>query len=406
MTSDAAPQRVLFISNGHGEDLNASEVLKALQANHPHIQVAALPMVGEGNAYRQLGVEIIAPTLSLPSGGFVYMDKRELFRDLQTGLLQLTWQQIQTAQAFSKNCDLVFATGDIVPMAIARLMGCNYATFIVSSSAHYENRMQPPLIMNWLMRSPKCLNIFTRDAYTAQLMQQQGITKAIFAGYPIMDVLAPSGIDLQLKPQIPMIALLPGSRLPEACENFGLMLNLVVAIAQAFPPNSVQFCAALVPSMNKPDILAKIAQQFDWQIEAPNKLLTTQNHNQKIAIYCPNHAFADILHATDLVIGMAGTAVEQAVGLGKPVIQILGQGPQFTYAFAEAQMRLLGLSVQTIGKIPATPMIIQEAAQCIKQTLANSEYLKACKENGLQRVGMAGGAARIAEAIAKLLNKS
>lgn len=39
---------------------------------------------------------------------------------------------------------------------------------------------------------------------------------------------------------------------------------------------------------------------------------------------------------------MAGTAAEQAVGLAKPVLQLPGQGPQFTASFAEAQRRLLG----------------------------------------------------------------
>jgi len=39
---------------------------------------------------------------------------------------------------------------------------------------------------------------------------------------------------------------------------------------------------------------------------------------------------------------MAGTAAEQAIGLGIPVIQIEGKGPQFTKTFAEAQRRLLG----------------------------------------------------------------
>jgi hypothetical protein len=42
---------------------------------------------------------------------------------------------------------------------------------------------------------------------------------------------------------------------------------------------------------------------------------------------------------------MAGTAAEQAVGLAKPVLQLPGQGPQFTASFAEAQRRLLGPTV-------------------------------------------------------------
>jgi len=334
--SNKSSKKVLFISNGHGEDLNASEVLRALSVKYPHIQVAALPMVGEGNSYRKLGVEIIAPTLSLPSGGFVYMDNRQLIKDLNKGLLQLTWKQIKAARAYTQDCDLVFVTGDIVPLAIARLTGCPYTAFIVSSSAHYENRMQPPFLMNWLMRSPLCKTIFTRDAFTAELMQQQGISKAIFAGYPIMDVLTPSEIDLNLKPEIPMIALLPGSRFPEASNNLGLMLDLAVAIALEFDSKQIQYRAALVPSMMSSEILMAIASKHGWSFEYPNKFIKNQ-----LELICFDHAFADILHRCNLVIGMAGTAVEQAVGLGKPVIQILGQGPQFTYSFAEAQMRLL-----------------------------------------------------------------
>ena len=38
-----------------------------------------------------------------------------------------------------------------------------------------------------------------------------------------------------------------------------------------------------------------------------------------------------------MLYSMAGTATEQAIGLGKPVIQIEGKGPQFTKTFAEAK---------------------------------------------------------------------
>lgn len=391
-------KKVLFISNGHGEDLNASEVLKALRAEYADIQVAALPMVGEGNAYRKLGVEIIAPTLTLPSGGFVYMDKRQLLTDVREGLLRLTWQQVKAARAYAKDCSLIFATGDIVPLAIARITGCPYTAFIVSSSAHYENRMKPPILMDWLLRSPLCKTIFTRDAFTAKLMQQQHISKAIFAGYPIMDVLEPAGVNLELKPEIPVLALLPGSRLPEASYNLGLMLDLV-KITSEFDLKPIQFRAALVPSMMSPEILHAIALRHNWSFTSPNKLI-----HDELEVTCYSNAFADILHNCNLVVGMAGTAVEQSVGLGKPVIQILGQGPQFTYAFAEAQMRLLGKSVQTIGKTPATLDILKEAAHKIKMTLEDTDYLHACQENGIERVGLKGGAAKIATHIARLIH--
>jgi uncharacterized protein (TIGR03492 family) len=412
-------KRVLFISNGHGEDLNASECLQVFRRKYPSAQVAALPIVGEGNAYRRLGVEIIGPTKSLPSGGFVYMDRFKLLADLQSGLLSLLWRQIQAAIAYGKNCDLVFAAGDVVALAFARLTGCPYTAFIVSSSAHYENQMKPDLTTNWLLRSPHCQTIFTRDAFTAKLMNQQGIDKAIFAGYPIMDVLTATGKDLELEPDIPTIALLPGSRLPEACNNFGILLDLAVAIAQEFAPHAVQFRAALVPAMirsaniqnlaiNKGNgggaygrtPLEEVATSHSWRYEGRARLY---HDRPELKLICYEDAFPDVLRQADLVVGMAGTAIEQAVGLGKPVVQIPSKGPQFTYHFAEAQMRLLGKSVQTIGTKPANSETIAIAAKKVKQILGDQEYLKACQQNGLERVGLPGGSEGISDRFAKIL---
>jgi uncharacterized protein (TIGR03492 family) len=394
-------KKILFVSNGHGEDLNASEVLKALNQRYPQIEVAALPMVGAGNAYRKLGVEIIASTQNLPSGGFVYMDSWKLIADLKAGLIGLTWQQIQAILAQRARFDLIFATGDVVPLAIARLSGCPYLSFMVSASAHYENRMAPPFLTNWLLRSPLCRLILTRDALTAQLMQQQGILKAVFAGYPIMDILEPTGKDLELDSQIPMIALLPGSRPPEACRNLGLILDLVKAIAHKFDPEPIQFRAALIPEMIKVENLTAIANDYGWELQNDYKLV-----HGKVEVGCYGDAFADILQQCRLVIGMAGTAVEQAVGLGKPVIQIPGGGPQFTYSFAEAQMRLLGKSVQTIGKEPANYHTLEQAADQVKLTLGDSKYLLECSQNGRERVGLSGGSAKIADHIAQIVGEN
>jgi uncharacterized protein (TIGR03492 family) len=395
--SQKKQNRVLFISNGHGEDLNACEVLKALRSKYPDIEAIALPIVGEGNAYRRAGVEIATQTKALPSGGFAYMSFQKQIEDFQSGLINLTWQQIQAARECGKNCDFVFATGDVVPAIFAYLTGLPYAMFLVSSSGFYENRYVPRWLQAMMMRSRRCRQILTRDAYSAELIRQRGYRNVSFLGYPIMDVLEPTGKDLALIPDLPAIALLTGSRLPEAAENLVLQLQLCVAIAQEFAPNPVQFRAALVPSLIPQ--LSELATQAGWQY-ADGKMYQA---DLNISVLCFSDAFADILHHCELAIGMAGTAVEQMVGLGKPVIQITGNGPQFSYRFANAQERLLGLSVQTIGKEPATPQILQEAAQCIKRTLSDRDYLERCKINGLERVGAKGGSERLADAIANNL---
>ncbi len=386
-----AGKRVLFVSNGHGEDLNASLVLKALVQEFPAVKVAALPLVGEGNAYRRLDVPLITPTRSFPSGGIFYNNSIDLVKDLRSGLLGLALQQIQAARSHRYEFDWVFAAGDIVPLAIARLTGLPYSAFIVSTSSYYEGRLNLPLLTAPLLRSSRCQQLFTRDDYTAKDLQQQGFTRAIFAGYPIMDVLTPTGKDLQRQADRSLIALLPGSRIPEACQNFGLQLALCEFLAEQMP---VQICAALVPSFTEAELQA-VASQHNWQYQGHGRLMKVKN-NQEIWVECHWDAFADILHQCDLAIGMAGTAVEQAVGLGKPVIQIPGSGPQFTYAFAEAQMRLLGSSVQTIGTKAATPEILQQAADRVIQTLKDLPYLQACAKNGQERVGFTGGSVGIA----------
>ena len=100
---------------------------------------------------------------------------------------------------------------------------------------------------------------------------------------------------------------------------------------------------------------------------------------------------------------MTGTAVEQAVGLGKPVISVPGNGPSFTYRFAEAQNRLLGNSVRVIGTKAANSEIIQEAALAVDRTLQDSNYLASCVQNGLERMGRSGGSSKIANYLVNYL---
>lgn len=395
-------KQILFLSNGHGEDLNASLVLKALRQLAPDIEVGALPIVGDGNAYRGLGVPIVGPTQRLPSGGFNYINLARLlnpvnwFRDLNplnllkdvfSGLLELTWGQFQAVRRYSRDCDLLFATGDVVPILFAYLTGRPFMAFLVSTSSYYEGRAKMPLLAMLGLRSHRCRQVFTRDAFTAQDLQSRGLSKACFAGYPIMDVLAPTGKDLHLVPHQPTIALLPGSRLPEALHNFALQLQLCEILA---PKQPMQFQAALVPSITD-DHLQTLADQQGWYLKDRRHLV-----KEDVNVFCHYDAFSDILQACDLAVGMAGTAVEQAVGLGKPVVQIIGAGPQFTYPFAEAQMRLLGLSVITVGKRAATPALLKEAANTITTLLKDEDYAKRCQQNGRERVGEAGGSAKIA----------
>ncbi|MFM6037962.1 MAG: hypothetical protein ACKPBB_09850, partial [Sphaerospermopsis kisseleviana] len=82
--------QLLVLSNGHGEDIIAARIIKELQQLSSPPDIFALPIVGEGRAYQNLNVPCIGEVKTMPSGGFIYMDSRQLMRDVQGGLVQLT----------------------------------------------------------------------------------------------------------------------------------------------------------------------------------------------------------------------------------------------------------------------------------------------------------------------------
>ena len=398
-------KEILFLSNGHGEDAVNCQIVQALRTSAPDIHVSAMPIVGDGAAYSRSTVPIIGPTSPMPSGGVFYMNPLFFLKDVRAGLVSLSLKQLKAVRAHSPRCDLVVTTGDIVAAGFAHATGRPYIIFLSAHSSYYEGLADLGFLLNYLLLSEQCLAIFTRDGLTAADLKQQGFEKAIFVGNPVMDNLSATGKDLELKAGVRTIALLPGSRLPEAKENLILLLKLVKQIAtnSTLP---VQFRAALVPSLMLE--LDDIAAQAGW-LHREGKLIYQEIQQQgsekaaTVEVICYSDAFADILQQSNLVIGMTGSAIEQAVGLGKPVITIPGNGPSFTYRFAEAQNRLLGDSVQVIGTEIANSEIIKEAALAVDRTLQDKDYLETCVKNGLERMGQAGASHKIANYVTKYL---
>ncbi|MGL6339398.1 MAG: lipid-A-disaccharide synthase-related protein, partial [Waterburya sp.] len=131
-----------------------------------------------------------------------------------------------------------------------------------------------------------------------------------------------------------------------------------------------------------------------WQInqETPQSITLVQNNTKLIL---SQQSYQNFLNQADIAIAMAGTATEQFVGLGKPAIIIPGDGPQFNYAFAEAQSRLLGCSIIMVE----SPTQVKSA---IAEVINNSQLLEKIDLNGKQRLGATGAAKRIAQ---QLVNK-
>jgi uncharacterized protein (TIGR03492 family) len=400
--------KLLCLSNGHGEDAIALRILQALQQQPDPPHVSALPIVGEGRAYTSQGIPLVGAVKAMPSGGFIYMDRRQFARDLQGGLLQLTRSQLKTVKDWAKQGGMILAVGDIVPLLFAWWSGAPYA-FVGTAQSEYYLRDEQGILPRrfwfdqlksalgsvyspwerWLMQHPRCKAVFPRDTLTAEVLKRWHIP-AFDLGNPMMDGLEPQGISLANDPDDDRLTfiLLPGSRVPEAYDNWQILIDCVAAVQREFAPQSLLFLAAIAPNLDL-TLFQQTLESQGWQFlsDSPAPTLT-----QGTATLVLTSAFSDCLHQADLAIALSGTATEQFVGLGKPAITLPGKGPQFTRAFAEAQTRLLGISVILV----ASPASVAQEAKLLLQDAARLQQIR---QNGDRRMGQAGAAQRIAQCL-------
>ncbi|RCJ21922.1 hypothetical protein A6770_04625 [Nostoc minutum NIES-26] len=433
--------QLLVLSNGHGEDIIAVRILQELQQQLNPPDIFALPLVGEGHAYQQLHIPCIGSVRTMPSGGFIYMDGRELIRDVRGGLLQLTFSQIKairrwvSSQKRLGNKRAILAVGDIVPLLFATLSGANYA-FVGTAKSEYYVRNEVGLLPRkskaarwenfsgsiyhpwerWLMSRRRCRAVFPRDSLTTEILKQWSIP-AFDLGNPMMDGLKPTvspqqfySADVQqqelARPLV--ITLLPGSRAPEAYTNWKVIMLAVSALMASFQEQdaifhtsrSLVFLGAIAPGLDC-NILSQTLRSQSWQLHSespillpdPNTLIFKQRNAY---LLLTQQAYNECLHWGDVAIAMAGTATEQFVGLGKPAIAIPGDGPQYNPAFAEAQSRLLGSSLILVEQ----PI---EVANVMRSLFKEPDSLQIIAENGMRRMGKPGAARRIAECLLERL---
>ena len=422
---------VLLLSNGHGEDLSGALLAAALQLRG--VAVEALPLVGHGDPYRRQGIAVLGHTRSYSTGGLGYTSLAGQLTELLQGQVLYLLRRLTLLRRRRQRYGLVVAVGDVVPLLGAWLSGRPTAMYLVAYSSHYEGRLRLPWPCGWLLRQARVLAVWSRDALTASDLQGQLGRPVSFLGNPFLDPVAPdqifafsqggggggqpvtSGRGAAAAGQAARrLALLPGSRLPEALQNLELMLQMLALLpAELRQPGRLLVEVALVPELGL-EAIASMARPHGWRLEQAPGATASPNgpvlagHGLRLLLGWGR--FSGILAAAELVISMAGTASEQAVGLAKPVLQLAGRGPQFTESFAEAQRRLLGSGVHCASGAAGSQASL-EATATLAATLLG-QLADPAQAAGLQhrlerqareRIGSAGGSERMAEAIMELL---
>jgi uncharacterized protein (TIGR03492 family) len=417
--------KLLCISNGHGEDAIALPVLQELQRlSQPPESIVTLPIVGVGRAYTSHGFAIAGPVQTMPSGGFLNRDSRQLAGDVRGGLIKLTIGQIGAVRKWARSGGKILAVGDIVPLLFGWLSGADYAFIGTAKSEYYVRDSEgKPLASRrnsfeiktgsyylpwerWLMSRSRCKAVFPRDRLTAETLGQFRIP-SFDLGNPMTDGVTldrPKSANIEGDRPL-IVTLLPGSRPPEAYANWEQILIAVNSLLPVFQRLPIVCLAAIAPSLDLDTLQEHLKGQGWTQIQTPNLTAIDliratnatyyQRNNGILAI--ATQAYRECMQLGDCAIAMAGTATEQFVGLGKPAFTIPGKGPQFTPAFAEDQTRLLGDSIILVPNPEAVGLEI-------KRVLSQPDGLQAIASNGLLRMGTPGAAKRIAECLMTVMS--
>ena len=396
--------RLLLLSNGHGEDLSGALLGQALQrCGH---QVDALPLVGGGHPYRDAGIPLMANTREFSTGGLGYTSLRGRLTELIQGQVLHLLQSLLRLIRIRRRYALVVVIGDVIPVMAAWLCGRPVATYLVAYSSHYEGRLNLPWPCDNCLSSGRFLAVYSRDLLSAEDLSRQLGRPVRFLGNPFMDpVLAPA---TPRPPRRHRLALLPGSRRPELEHNLLLLLQVIQRLpTHLFSNQELAVDLALIRSLDDAALQALIAPH-GWQMHRSEHQLALVKGPLRVEVQ--RSAFASVLQNANLVMSMAGTAAEQAVGLAKPVLQVAGKGPQFTANFAEAQRRLLGPTVFCAEGDSGEPTTLDATAKLALELLEGSEQdntlQQRCRQQAEERLGSMGGADRMASAITDLLAPS
>ena len=387
-------QTILFLSNGYAEDTIASHIIEKLLQEYPFLKIKALPLVGEGTPYKKLNVEVLGAGTKMPSDGFVAGNLLYFFKDLKAGWLHTYRQKVKILRIQRSGTKLVVCVGDVfLVLTSALFLRKKPLVFLPTAKSDYIREHYS--IEKWLMRL-KCRLVITRDEVTALSLRGSGLN-ALHVGNLMMDCLKVTGKDFGTEKGHPVVGIVPGSK-KEAYDNLKIILDAVREIYLQHQ-KEVHFLVALAPSLDVSLLTLSLPDRYHWKLhdatceEKKKGILASLISPEKAVVKVIQGRFGDVVNLSRVIIGTAGMANEQVVGLGKPVVAFAGGGPQMTQRFLRIQQKLLG----------GTVFIVKKDAQAIARTvvslLGDSEKLDEVERIGKQRMGEPGASPRVARLI-------
>ncbi|MEM7737622.1 MAG: lipid-A-disaccharide synthase-related protein [Deinococcota bacterium] len=413
--------RVLFLSNGYGEDSIGSKLARELSSQRPDLTLQAYPTVDQGHAYEGV-CSILGPRQVMLSGGLLLHSLDMFVKDMRAGFVGMTLRQLRDLKKLET--DILIVVGDVYALSLSLLVNTKIRVYVQPLvSAHHqasghqasghqarghqasghrliEKQLSTPTKLNrvtmekftslerYLIRT-KVNHMYVRDALTAQTLNADGLGNVQFLGNPMLDGLAAKKplelhklrkLAYQPNSDGPIIALLPGTR------EYAVASLEVMLAALEHVPNAIGIVAWAGKQLPQLPDWHYVDVHVDDGTSSTHNLAVLQHGTQRVLLY--QARFNDVLAVADLVLGTAGTAHEQAASLGIPVVSF-ALPPHYTPAFLANQQRLLADALTISNAEPET------LGQILDKLWQDGSARARAADIGRTRMGQPGGSSAI-----------
>lgn len=314
----------MIISNGFGEDQIGAKLGQALKTLNPDIFPQAISLVGDGHAYKQLEIPVSLSIPTPPSGGFI-RDLKTMIKDLKSGSAFALINAYKKIRPIIKEAEIVISVGDVFCLFMCSNIPHMNRFFLPTAKS---NRFMSHTIPEYMYIRKKAKKVYPRDQETMEAFKSKGIS-ADFLGSPMFDLNVSDKPPFRFKNTGTIIAFLPGSK-QEAYLNIEHMLTIMTH--PQFPHRSC--IISLAPSLSLATIETLLSNEH-WTPLTPTRW-TFKNLELIISI-----DFEQVIAHSHIVIGLAGTANEQAAYCGCDVYSYPGKGPQSTEKRLLEQSKLM-----------------------------------------------------------------
>lgn len=309
--SEAACQRLLIISNGHGEDAIAAQLAARLPAS---VSVEAYPMIGGGKAYDGI-CPIVGPRATLASEGWRNV-KGSLRRDIVNGGLLTVPPALKFLRAVRGRYQRVVVVGDMVGVLACLLTG-NRQVFYIDVYKTGAARLYSGLERLAIART--CSVVFCRADNLAEALRQSGVD-ARCAGNLMMDTIPRGEYDAAARRGSELaVTLLPGSR-ALTVESFALQVAALRRVPAEIRPDVF---LAVAGGVNVEDLARGAGLSRAPMLSTEPDDLGQMGDGDLVVHMARGRAMGNLLDSSDIVLSQAGTASVQALGLGRPVITFM-----------------------------------------------------------------------------------